>query len=53
MKTSFRQSFARELKRIRDRARLNRVREAIEQVEAADDLRGVAELKKLSGAPNF
>ncbi len=52
MKASFRKSFARDLKKVKDQAILDRVREAIEQVEAADNLAALADFKKLSGAEN-
>lgn len=50
MKTSFRNSFRRDLKKIKDQTILDRVEEAIQQVEAADSLDEIAGLKKLSGA---
>lgn len=53
MTTSFRASFARDLKKVKDHDILERVREAIEQVEGADDPRGIAGLKKLSGAEGY
>jgi mRNA interferase RelE/StbE len=49
MKATFRKSFGRDVKKIKDQAILDRVREAIEHVEAAAGLRAVAALKKLSG----
>jgi mRNA interferase RelE/StbE len=53
MKTLFRKSFARDLKKVKDEAVLDRVRRAIEQVEAADTLQQIDNLKKLSGTDNF
>lgn len=52
MRTGFRKSFARDLKKVKDQAILDRVREVIEQVEKAADPGAVDDLKKLSGAGN-
>ncbi|MBK5102036.1 MAG: type II toxin-antitoxin system RelE/ParE family toxin [Desulfobacteraceae bacterium] len=48
MKLEFRKSFIRDLKRVKDRATKNRVREAIQSVERAKNLREIKDLKKLS-----
>ena len=49
MKTAFRRSFERDLKKLRkDREMLDRVRNAIEAVEAADALRTLPGVKKLT-----
>ncbi|MEW6325998.1 MAG: type II toxin-antitoxin system RelE/ParE family toxin [Thermodesulfobacteriota bacterium] len=53
MKVEFRASFARDLKRIRDKSLLNQVREAIQQTEAAEDLRNVSNIKKLRAQGNY
>ncbi len=53
MKVTFRQSFARELKKMKDQAVLDRIRRAIEQVEGASTRQEVHDLKKMSGAGNF
>jgi mRNA interferase RelE/StbE len=53
MKTSFRKSFSRDLKKIKDQVLLDRIREVIEQVEAARDLQGVADVKKMSGTDGY
>ena len=53
MKVTFRQSFARDLKRVKDQAVLDRVRRAIEQVEGATTTQEFCGLKKMSGAGNF
>lgn len=50
MRTSFRKSFARDLRKVKDRAILDRVRETIERVEAAPDPGAIPDLKKLGGA---
>ncbi len=52
MKTSFRKSFTRDLKKVKDQAILDRVREVIEQVEAAASPGAIRDLKKLSGTGN-
>ena len=53
MRVIFRQSFARDLKKVKDQAVLDRVRPAIEQVEGASTAQEVRDLKKMSGAGNF
>lgn len=53
MKSTFRKSFARDLKKVKDRDILDGVRGIIEEVEAANDLSAVGGLKKLSGADRF
>ena len=53
MKVTFRQSFARDLKKVKTQAVLDRVRQAIEQVEATSTTQEVCDLKKMSGAGNF
>ena len=50
MKVTFRQSFARDLKKVKTQAVLDRVRRAIEQVEATSTTQEVRDLKKMSGA---
>ncbi len=53
MTTGFRKSFGRDLKKINDQHLLDRVRRVIEEVEAADDLQQVGNLKKMTGTVNF
>jgi len=53
MKTAFRKSFARDLKRIKNQEIRDRVRTAVNQVETATDLQGIGDLKKLGGAEGF
>ena len=48
MNVSFRKSFARDLKRIKDASVLRRVQQVIEETEAADQLQEIANLKKLT-----
>lgn len=50
MRTSFRKSFDRDLKKVKDRELLGRVAEVIERVEAAETASDVGDLKKLSGS---
>ena len=53
MKTAFRSSFARDLKKIKDRSVLQHVRDAIEEVEGAPDLQAVGKVKKMSGSGSY
>lgn len=53
MKVTFRQSFARDLKKVKDQVVLDRVRRAIEQVERASTTQELRDLKKMSGTGNF
>ena len=53
MRTTFRQSFVRDLKKIKDRAVLEHIKQAIEQVEEAQALGNVQDLAKLSGGNNY
>lgn len=53
MKTVFRKSFERDLKKIKDRSILEQVKQAIEEVEAAVSLKEVSGVKRLSGAGGF
>lgn len=53
MKVEFRDSFAKDLKSIGDKAVLNRVKEVIEAVEKAKSMAGFTHLKKLKGHGNY
>lgn len=53
MKATFRKSFERDLKRIREPALLRRIRETIERIEAADTLQDVPNFERLSGFSGF
>ena len=53
MKLEFRSSFARDLKSIKDKALLQRVREIIEEVERAKSLTEISNLKKLKGRGDY
>lgn len=53
MKVTFRSSFLRDLKKIRDRAVLAAVKLVLEQLETADALEAIPELRKLAGASGF
>lgn len=53
MKVAFRQSFARDLKKVRDQVVLDRIRRAIERVERAATMQEIRDLKKISETNNF
>lgn len=53
MKVEFRESFAKDLKGVKDKGLLRRAKEVIEAVEKADSLADVANLKKLKGGGNY
>ncbi len=46
MRVTFRKSFTRDLKKIKDQTVLDRVRQVIEQAEAAATLREIGDLKR-------
>lgn len=53
MKTSFARTFSRDLRRIRDKAVLNRVRPIIEYYDRVESLSEARQLKKLKGEDNY
>ncbi len=53
MKVSFEASFARDLKRVRDKKLLKCVKEVIEDVKAASELSDVKNLGKIKGHATF
>ena len=53
MKTAFRSSFARDLKKIRDRSVLRQVQDTIEEVEGAAHVQAIGKLRKMSGGGNI
>ena len=54
MKTAFRKSFDRDLKKLKkNRQVLSRIKDRIEDVGAAESIRELPSLKKLSGGNNF
>ncbi len=53
MQVTFRSSFLRDLKKIKDQRLLDRIAQAIEYVEQATDLQDLSDLKKLSGFHDF
>lgn len=53
MKVTFRSSFNRDLKKIRDKAVLNKIREIICQAETASDLSELRDFKKISGDKGY
>lgn len=53
MKVAFESSFARDLKRIKDKSLLLQIQETIDAVKAADALNHVQHLKKMQGYETF
>lgn len=53
MKVGFRESFAKDLKGVKDKGLLSRVKELIEAVEKAESLTDIPNLKKLKGAGSY
>ena len=53
MKTAFRDSFAKDLKNIRDKTALKRIKELIEAVELSESLSPMPNLKKLKGHEHY
>lgn len=53
MKTSFRESFEKDIRVIREKSILARIKAVIESVETAPDMRVIAGLKKLKGATDY
>ena len=53
MKAAFRDSFARDLKAVRDNGLLRKLKEVIEAVEKADSLAEVPNLRKLKASKNY
>ena len=53
MKVEFRDSFAKDLKGVKEKGLLSRVREVIDAVEKADSLAELPNLKKLKGGGNY
>lgn len=53
MNVEFRASFSRDLKNVRTKELLKRIRETIEEVERVHSLQDISGLKKLKGASKF
>lgn len=53
MKISFRESFEKDIRVIREKSILARIKTVIELVEAAPDIRAITGLKKLKGAADY
>lgn len=53
MKVEFRDSFAKDLKSVKEKRLLQRVKEIIEAIEKADSLAELSNLKKLKGDRNY
>ena len=50
MRITFRKSFSRDLSKIQDQAILARVGQIISQIEAAEDLQQISNVKKITGS---
>jgi mRNA interferase RelE/StbE len=53
VKVEFRESFAKDLKGVKDKSLLKRAKEVIEAVEKADSLADISNFKKLKGGNYF
>ena len=53
MKSQFRASFAKDLRGIKSKEILSRIKETIEQIEKAENLRDITNIKKLKGGSNY
>jgi mRNA interferase RelE/StbE len=53
VKTTFRKSFARDLKKIKDHALLDRVKQTIDDLETAVTPQHIGDLKKMGGTQDF
>jgi mRNA interferase RelE/StbE len=53
VKVEFRESFAKDLKGVKDKSLPRRAKEFIEAVEQADSLADISNLKKLKGGGNY
>ena len=53
MNVQFKASFAKDLRNIKNKDLLNRIKEAIEQLEKAQSLQSIANVKKLRGGSNY
>jgi mRNA interferase RelE/StbE len=53
VKTKFKDSFGKDLKAIKDKGLMKRVKEAIEAIENAHSLADLPNLKKLKGSKNY
>lgn len=53
MKTEFKASFLKAVKKIKDRQLKTEIADAIKEVESAEDLRQIKQLKKLKGYKHY
>ena len=53
MNVQFKASFAKDLRNIKNRDVLNRIREAVEELEKAQSLQNITNIKKLRGGGNY
>lgn len=53
MNVQFRSSFAKDLRNIKNKDLLSRIKEAVEQFEKAQSLQSIGNIKKLRGSGNY
>jgi mRNA interferase RelE/StbE len=53
MKTYFEESFEKDLRKVKDKSSIKRVKEAIDEVRISKDLRDIRGLEKLKGYKTF
>lgn len=53
MHVQFRGSFLKDIKGLSDKPNMDRIRVAVAQLEAAQTLRGIGNIKKLKGSRNY
>ncbi|MEL7141823.1 MAG: type II toxin-antitoxin system RelE/ParE family toxin [Cyanobacteria bacterium J06643_4] len=53
MKVEFRKTFEKDLRKLRDKMLLSKIKSAIETVEAANTLEEIANLRKLQGVDEY
>lgn len=53
MEVKYEKTFAKDLKNIREKVLLNRVKDTIDEVKKAENLKEISNLKKLKGFDNF
>lgn len=53
MNVQFKASFARDLRNIKNKDLLNRIKEVIEQLEKAQSIQSITNIKKLRGVGNY
>ena len=53
MKVEFKKAFEKDLRKLRNKSLLRKIRSTIEMVEAADVLENITNVKKLQGVDNY